>query len=610
MKVKSTQYRHLVEPAKGKLAIRKRAKSGTKSRSGSTRLQNIRFSTVPILTTYQPGPIIKHVAKFRIDLIGELSRQLAFTPHESRMVEVAAAEALLREIDPTKAYPLDFIVFKITGYRRRKKRVDETLLTGLALQHDLGLLAEHVSETLDWKTSDCPEPILTIEETAERFDVTTKSIQRWRRRGLGARRMIFPDGKRRVGFLLSNVERYLARHSDQAVVGGDCKSANVDGRAEILRRARILASQCHCDADEICRRIGRKMGRAPLAIRHEILRHDRENPESAIFPAASRPIDLREQIEIARAFKRGTNITELARSFSVPRTAIYRLVIEDRAAHLSRHRVRFIDDPLYHQPDAVGVIEQILSQDELRSDDANADRIPRDLPPYLRELYRTPLLSPARERALFLKLNFHKFEFVIARRKLDLQSVRRRELDHLETLHQRISESKNQIIRANLRLVVSVARKHLRPGLSLMELISDGNLTLMRAVESFDFHKGFRFSTYATLALVKGFAHSVPDMIARARKAKSGDDSSLVNLADSRQGQLSDQLLDREQVQQLLSQLETRERDVILAHYGLKEGQPSTYQQLGDRMGLSKQRVRQIEQAALAKLRSAAGAGE
>ena len=82
----------------------------------------------------------------------------------------------------------------------------------------------------------------------------------------------------------------------------------------------------------------------------------------------------------------------------------------------------------------------------------------------------------------------------------------------------RRTEVKNQIVRANLRLVVSVARKHLRPGLSLMELISDGNITLMRAVEGFDVHRGHRFSTYATLALMKGFARSVPQMLSATRR--------------------------------------------------------------------------------------------
>src|SRR6185437_10686494 len=101
---------------------------------------------------------------------------------------------------------------------------------------------------------------------------------------------------------------------------------------------------------------------------------------------------------------------------------------------------------------------------------------------------------------------------------------RSRYLNLLDAHARRANDVKNQIVRANLRLVVSIARKHLRPNLSLMELISDGNITLMRAVESFDVHKGYRFSTYATLALMKGFARSVPEMLAGRHVAAGMDD--------------------------------------------------------------------------------------
>jgi RNA polymerase sigma factor (sigma-70 family) len=218
-------------------------------------------------------------------------------------------------------------------------------------------------------------------------------------------------------------------------------------------------------------------------------------------------------------------------------------------------------------------------------------------------LYRTPLLSPARERALFLKLNFHKFQFVTARRRIEPQLARARDLNLLESCRRDLIEARNQIVRANLRLVVSVARKHLRPGLSLMELISDGNLTLMRAVESFDFHRGYRFSTYATLALMKGFARSVSQMLSGAREAIHNP-MLMASVADGLGNNAARRMIQCDQVSRLLSHLEQRERDVLRAHYGLNEGQPATYEQVGSRMGLSKQRVRQIEQSALAKLRA------
>src|SRR5687768_711010 len=150
------------------------------------------------------------VAKFRIDSIAALARQMTFAPHETRATQVAAAEELLHTIEPLKAYPLEFIVFRVTGYR--PKTAGQDLLTGIALQHDLGLLIEHVSDTLDTRADALAEPVLTIDDVTERFNVTSKTIQRWRRKGLPARRFIFADGKRRVGFLVGSVERFFCGH--------------------------------------------------------------------------------------------------------------------------------------------------------------------------------------------------------------------------------------------------------------------------------------------------------------------------------------------------------------------------------------------------------------
>jgi RNA polymerase primary sigma factor len=541
------------------------------------------------------------MAEFRIDRIGELSRQLTFTPCETRLAQIDSAERLLSEIDSGKAYPLDFIIFRITGYR--PKRVERDLLTGLALQHDLGLLIERISVTLDLRQETSSQPVLSIDEVGEQFSVTSKTIQRWRRRGLAARIFLFADGKRRVGFLLSTVERFLAIHRDQVAGTGNFSPVTEEEKSQILSAARRLAPRC--SAAEIARRIGRRMNRSPLAITHTIKTHDRVCPRDAILAAAVLPIQSQEQEAIFGAYRGGEGISALAHRTQRGSAQIYRVIIEQRLAKLNRRRVRFIDDPLYHQEEAGDIVEQIAGAADIGvKQKAEELRIPRDLPAYLADLYRTPLFSPAKERAMFLKLNFHKFQFVTARRKIDPQSARARDLKLLEQLRRRVIACKNEIVRANLRLVVSVARKHLRPGvsLSLMELISEGNLTLMRAVDSFDFHKGNRFSTYATLALMKGFARSVPQMLYGERKTSEA--ARLATVADARPMAADRAMLDRDEVHQLLSRLDNRERDVLCAHYGLAEGAAATYEQVGSQMGLSKQRVRQIEQAALAKLRA------
>jgi RNA polymerase sigma factor (sigma-70 family) len=544
------------------------------------------------------------VGNFRIDSLADLARQLAFTPREARAAQVASAEELLHSIEAGKAYPFNYVVFRITSYHPKAAGAD--LLTGLALQHDLGLLIEQVSETLDLHVGCQRELVLGIDEVGQRFNVTSKTIQRWRRKGLPARRFIFPDGKRRVGFLLSSVERFFAVHQEQAA--GATQFSPI-GRAEgewIIRRARQMAPG-GCCAEDISRRIGRKVKRSPEAVLHVISRHDAEFPGDAVLAAAAPPCTSLQRSKIVRAHRRGKTLKSLARRLGRPWAVIYRVLLDERLARLASRKVKFIDDPLYHQPDAADAIALITApSDELLATQRSADaRVPKDLPPYLADLYRTPLLTPPRERALFLELNFHKFRFVSARRRLDPRFAKTREIAALEKFLAAATETKNSIVRANLRLVVSVARQHLRPGVSLMELVSEGNLTLLRAVDSFDAHRGNRFSTYATFALMKGFARTVPQLLA-ARAA--GDNAGLLAaVPDPHFRAAGDRLADREQVRHLLSHLDERERLVLRAHYGLGSAHtPATYDQVGQSMGISRQRVRQIERGALAKLRLAA----
>lgn len=516
---------------------------------------------------------------------------------------------MLHTIDPDKAYPVEFIVFKITGYHPRG--MSGELLAGAALQHDLGLLIEKVSETLEVRTGQLAEPVLSIEDVTARFNVTSKTIQRWRRRGLPARRFVFPDGKRRVGFLVGSVERFFSTHREQVARGTNFSQVDEAERAEVVRRARRLAGLggagvgCGCCAKEISRRIALKLNRSEVTIAHILRKHDEENVGDAIFSKAAEPVAEAQRQRIARAYRRGAGLGELARKVCRPRTVVYRAIVEERLERLGRKKVKFIDDPLYHQEDAGGVVREIALTEGLpekgRPEDA---RVPRDLPAYLADLYRTPLLSPARERALFIEFNYYKYRFAAARRELEPGLARMRELDALEGYWRAAVETKNEILRANLRLVVSVARKHLRPGLSLMELISDGNLTLMRAVDGFDVHRGNKFSTYATLALMKGFARSVPAMQVGSR-AKSADQGVLESVPDHRGHGDRDRVADRELVKVLMSTLSAKERGVIAARFGLEAFSGAGEEKAG--VGISRHRVGQIEKMAIAKLKRAAG---
>ena len=177
-----------------------------------------------------------------------------------------------------------------------------------------------------------------------------------------------------------------------------------------------------------------------------------------------------ERLDAMRAYRAGDTIDEIASRTCRGRNAVYRAIVEERLGQLLRRKVKFIDDPLYHQPDAAEVVEQIVSQEELPATVKGEEaRIPRDLPAYLQDLYRTPLLSRGREGALFLKLNFHKFQFVMARRKTEPQYARVRDLKRLEEIRRRIVHAKNQIVRAE-----SAARRQRRAQTSAARTFPDG----------------------------------------------------------------------------------------------------------------------------------------
>src|SRR5262249_54970575 len=156
------------------------------------------------------------------------------------------------------------------------------------------------------------EPVLSIDDVTEKFNVTSKTIQRWRRRGLPARRVVFPDDKLRVGFLLLSVEGFLSTQREQVGDGADLSPACDDGREQIIRRARRLVSAGGCCPHEIARRIGRKLNRSPLTVLHTIRKFDEEHSNQAIFPDAAAPISEDEQAKILKAHRRGLSFAQIA----------------------------------------------------------------------------------------------------------------------------------------------------------------------------------------------------------------------------------------------------------------------------------------------------------
>ena len=212
---------------------------------------------------------------------------------------------------------------------------------------------------------------------------------------------------------------------------------------------------------------------------------------------------------------------------------------------------------------------------------------------------------------MFRKYNYLKYKAAKLRGRLDPDRPRRKLVDEIERLYNEAAETKNAIIRANLRLVVAVARKRTGPMQELFELISDGNVSLMRAVEKFDCSRGFKFSTYATWALIKNYSRTVSAELKHASRFQTSQDELLAAKKsewhfDPRKEEEVQRLRQRH-IRRILSRLDDREQKIIVSRFGLDhEHEPQTLKEIGAALGVSKERTRQLESRALSKLRDAA----
>ncbi|QFU88106.1 sigma-70 family RNA polymerase sigma factor [Amycolatopsis sp. YIM 10] len=281
---------------------------------------------------------------------------------------------------------------------------------------------------------------------------------------------------------------------------------------------------------------------------------------------------------------------------------------------------------------------------------------------YLNGIGKTALLTAADEVEIAKRIEAGVFAQHMLDTAADLTPKRRAELS---ALVRDGAVAKNHLLEANLRLVVSLAKRYTGRGMPLLDLIQEGNLGLIRAVEKFDYSKGFKFSTYATWwirqAITRGMAdqgrtirlpvhlveqvnklarikrdlhqqlgreatneelaaesgiaeHKIADLLDHARDPVSldmpvgteedaplGDFIEDSEATDAESAVISGLLQD--DLRRVLATLDDREQHVIRLRYGLDDGQPRTLDQIGKHFGLSRERVRQIEREVMSKLR-------
>jgi RNA polymerase primary sigma factor len=531
-------------------------------------------------------------------------QQVKYAPRDARLAQIERIEKVLEALDTSRDYPYQDLCYRITEYK--PEMYPDLVVNGAEAAHDLRLLIEDLSDSADIQAENSPEQVLTVEDVSRRFRVSTKTVDRWRNRGLVSRRFVFGNRKR-IGFLKSSVDRFVARHSDDIERGAQFTQLTDVEREEMIARARRMARAGGCPA-EISRRIATRMGRAVETVRYTLRHHDQQHPESPVFPDTPQPLTEDVKKEIYRGFRRGISAERLAKRYCRTKTSVYRIIGEMRAKRLLDQPIEFIFDPSFELPDAAATI--LGSPAPQATGRQGAFKPPPGLPPYLAQLYTIPLLNKEQEAYYFRKMNFLKFTAARLRDQLDVSRAKSRVMDRIERSLDESVEVKNLLIRSNLRLVVSIAKKHMNPSGNLFEMISDGNISLLRAIEKFDYSRGFKFSTYASWAIMKNYARSIPAENTQLDRYRTGSDELFHGSVDQRSDQFELELVNHRQheaIMRILNRLDERERNIILYRFGLnQETEPQTLEQLGGRFGVTKERIRQLEARALSKLRSIA----
>jgi RNA polymerase primary sigma factor len=322
-------------------------------------------------------------------------------------------------------------------------------------------------------------------------------------------------------------------------------------------------------------------------------------------------VDDGAEVQVYRQWRRGISVAVLAQQRSLSPSVVDRMINKMRAQAILERPLEYMYDPSFEADDAE---ETILAPMPQGARVAPRYKAPDGLPPYLASLYNeAELLSREQESHLFRKMNYLKFRASNLRKALDPARARASELDEIGRLQEEALAVKNQLIRANLRLVVSIAKKRVGPSNEFFELVSDGNMSLIHAVEKFDFARGFKFSTYASWAIIKNYARAVAEDRRRRDRFVTGHDEMFEAAPDHRSDEYeheADRRRTQEAVQRVLSRLNDRERQILSSRFGLGGASELTLERIGHSMGISKERVRQIEARAQNKLREFASSAQ